>query len=123
MMRGVILTEFAQKQPLETVCVQLETACSRNCGTVGGKLCRSLRHEGVAAPKRLQTLGGSISLCEAVFPLSSPDEEDHFHHGGAGGDRALLAGGPGRFSGFLRRAGSARSTERTDRLGRYRRAN
>ena len=41
-------------------------------------------------------------LCEAIFPLSSPDEEDHFHHRRAGGDRPLFAGGAGRVAGVLR---------------------
>src|ERR1700720_1014034 len=65
----------------------------------------------------------ALRLCTRLFPLVSAHEEDHFHHRGASGHRAVLAGRPSRVDDILRRPGPARPEDRADRFGRYFRAN
>src|ERR1700730_16473962 len=102
MMREVILTDFCQKQPLKAL-AQRPRRITKDVENVA--------------------LRPLCPLCEVLFQLSSPDEEDHFHYRCSGCDRAVFASGSRWLDDILRRPGPPGPKDRADRLGGCRRTN
>ena len=85
-------------------------------------LCPLIRSLPVAHPSELPVYPTRllpVVLCELFLQLESLDEENYFHKRSARRGRPLFAGRTRWSDNLLRRADSARSKKRPDRLRRY----